>query len=95
VAQGLWKTQSQNDSLTGITTFDASNSASPVDIVASMLGTIDLHHGICSADPPYAVIEVFGAPLNDKLKAQLSEYGFDELQAGFKGFRATRPLPSD
>jgi hypothetical protein len=95
VAQRLWREQPQNDSLTGITTFDFSNSASPEDIVASMLGAIDLHHGHYSADPPYTVIEVFGARLTDKLKAELSEYGFSEFEPGSTGFRAIRPLPAD
>ena len=95
VVQRLWREQPQSDSLTGITTFDSSNSASPEDIVGSMLGTIDLHHGCYSADPPYTVMEVFGARLNDKLKAQLSEYGFNEFQPGFKSFQAIRPVPAD
>jgi hypothetical protein len=95
VAQRLWRERPQSGSLTGITTFDASNSASPEDIVASMLGAIDLHHGVYSADPPFTVIEVFGARLTDKLKAELSEYGFNEFEPGSTGFRATRPLPVD
>ena len=94
VAQRIWRQHSQNDSLTGITTFDASNSASSEDIVASMLDTIDLHHGPCSADPPYTVIEVLGARLTDELKADLSEYGFSEFEPGSSGFRAIRPLPT-
>jgi hypothetical protein len=95
VAQRLWTEQPQSSSLTGITTFDASHSTSPEDIVASMLGAIDLHHGVYSAGPPFTVIEIFGARLTDKLKAELFEYGFSEFEPSSTGFRAIRPLPAD
>jgi hypothetical protein len=61
----------------------------------SQLDTIELHHGFYSANPPYTIFEVFGAFLNDKIKAELSEYGFNEFQPTLTGFRATRPLPID
>ena len=61
----------------------------------SELDTIDLHHGPHSANPPYTVLEVFGTTLNDRIKAELSQYGFDKFDATSVGFSAVRPMPSD
>jgi hypothetical protein len=57
----------------------------------SELDKIDLHHGSYSANPPYAILEVLGAPLSDRIKAQLSQYGFDEFHPSAAGFRAVQP----
>jgi hypothetical protein len=95
VAKRFWKERPHENSLTGITTFDFSESDAPEEIVVSMLDTIELHHGPHSADPPYTVIEVFGVTLNENVKAGLSEYGFNEFYPTSTGFRATRPLPVD
>jgi hypothetical protein len=93
VAQRLWKERPNDNSLTGITTFNDSESASPEDLVIWHLDVIDLHHGRNSADPPYTIIEVCGARLTDRIKAELSEYGFNEFEPGLSGFRAVRPFP--
>ena len=37
--------------------------------------TIDMHHGIYSADPPYTVICVIGAALTATVRAAVSPYG--------------------
>lgn len=95
VAQRLWKDRPLDNSLTGIATFDYLESASPEDILVSMLDTIDLHHGSHSADPPYTIIEVFGTRLSDRIRAELSEFGFNEFQSTLTSFRAMRPLPAD
>src|SRR5713226_8715809 len=46
--------------LTGITLFKDDDGLSPEQLLLSELETIDLHHGIYSADPPYTVLEVRG-----------------------------------
>jgi len=93
VAQRLWKERADESRLTGITTFKAPDSLSPENMLLAELDTIDLHHGPHSADPPYTVIEVVGAPLTAKAKTELSKYGFDEFHAKSKGFTARRPVP--
>ncbi len=95
VAQRLWKERPGKDHLTSITTFKAPDSSSAEDMLLAELDTIDLHHGPHSADPPYTVIEVVGAPLTAKTKTELSEYGFNEFHAKSKGFTARRPVPLD
>jgi hypothetical protein len=68
VAQRLWKERNRRDHLTGITTFNDLESSSPEDLLVSELDTIDLHHGSHSANPPYTILEVLGAPLSDRSK---------------------------
>jgi hypothetical protein len=72
----------------------AGDDSSPEDSLINELDTIDLHHGIHSADPPYTVLEVIGAEMIERVKAGLSEFGFNEFQTTEEGFRAVRPLPS-
>jgi hypothetical protein len=95
VAEQLRRERKQEDHLTGITTFNDTKSLSPEDLLVSELDTIDLHHGSYSANPPYTVLEVFGAPLSGRVEAELSRFGFDEFHPGAAGFRAVRPVPSD
>jgi hypothetical protein len=95
VAQRLWKEHHQEGHLTGITTFNDYKSSSAEDLLVSELDTIDLHHGSHSASPPYTILEVLGTPLNDRIKVELSQYGFDEFHSNSTGFYAVRPVPSD
>jgi hypothetical protein len=46
--------------------------------------------GAGSADPPYTVPEVLGTPLSERLKAALSELGFNDFRPGALGFSASR-----
>jgi len=38
---------------------------------------------------------VIGTVLSERLKTELSQFGFDAFQATTEGFRAARPVPSD
>ena len=51
VAQRLWKERPEENSLTGITTFDDLQSASPDEMFLAELYMVDLHHGAYSAAP--------------------------------------------
>jgi hypothetical protein len=79
----------------GITTFNDLESSSAEDLLVSELDTIDLHHGSHSANPPYSILEVLGAPLSDRIKAELSQYGFDEFHPNAAGFSAVRTVRSE
>jgi hypothetical protein len=91
VAQKIWAADVNRSYLDGVTTFKAESESSLEDALISELGTIDLHHGVYSANPPYTVIEVIGASITDKLKGKISQFGFDQFEATPQGFRATRP----
>ncbi|HTG27994.1 MAG TPA: hypothetical protein VK818_07195 [Methylomirabilota bacterium] len=90
VAQRFWNARSDENHLTGITTFSDLNSLSPEEMLLGHLDTIELHHGSLSANPPYTVIEVFGMQLTAKAKNVLSEYGFNAFQIALTGFTASR-----
>jgi hypothetical protein len=94
-AEQLWKDHPQKNHLTGITTFKDWESASTEELLVSELDTIDLHHGPHSANPPYTILEVFGAPLSERIKAELLQYGFNEFRPTQAGFNAVRPMPSN
>jgi len=68
--------------------------SSSEDILISELDTIDLHHGTYLTNPPYIVLEVIGSAMTTRLKAELSEFGFNEFQGISEGFRAVRPVPT-
>jgi hypothetical protein len=89
------ETNPNRDHLNGITTFKSRDGISAENVFINELATIDLHHGTYSANPPYTVIEVIGAVADDKVKAALSEFGFDQFEVMPEGFRAVRPIPSD
>jgi hypothetical protein len=61
----------------------------------SQLNTIDLHPDPYSADPPYTALAVFGTPLSEKIKVELSGYGFDNFDVSPLGFTAVRSLPRE
>src|ERR1700722_215256 len=73
-----WKKRGTNH-LTGVTAFTASSSDSPEDSRVSELEDIDLHHGWYSSNPPYTIIEVIGATLSERIKAELALYGFNDF----------------
>jgi hypothetical protein len=93
VVRRLWSEHPQQNHLTGITTFDDFESSSPEDILLGQFDTIDLHHGVYSANRPYTVIEVVGTPLTARVENELSEYGFNKFFASPAGFTAKRTEP--
>lgn len=95
VVQRLWGEHHQRTHLTGITLFRYAESSSAEDMLLEELDMIDLHHGSDSADPPYTVLDVIGAPLTARAKRELSVYGFNEFHGNPFGFTARRPDPVD
>jgi hypothetical protein len=58
---------------------------------ASVVDTLDEHHGPWSQGPPYRALEVIGTPLTPLLREICEEHGFRSFHATPAGFRATRP----
>jgi hypothetical protein len=94
VAQSLWAANPNRNHLEGVT-FKAGDDCSSEKTLINELDTIDLHHASYSADPPYTVLEVIGTPISERLKAELSHYGFCEFQPTGEGFRTLRTPPND
>jgi hypothetical protein len=95
VAQSIWSADASRSHLVGVTTFKVRDDSSPEDALIHELETIDLHHGVCSANPPYTVVEVIGTGISDRVKQNFAEFGFDQFEPTSEGFRAIRPLPKD
>lgn len=94
IAKDLWAQFPTRTYLDSVTTFKAAETDSPEKMLIGNLETIDLHHGIYSADPPYTVLEVVGARLTAKIEAALADFGFNSFLVTTDGFRAIRPLPA-
>ena len=88
VAHRLWRERPAENHLTGITTFKSGGNCSPEEELLAQLGTIDLHHGEYSANPPYTVIEVIGCSPSDGVRAALAERGFRVDSPTANGFTA-------
>ena len=95
VTKNLWAAHPNRNHPEGVTTFKAGDDCSSEETLINELDTINLHHGSYSADPPYTILEVIGTPISERLKAELSHYGFSEFQATGEGFRTVRTLPND
>lgn len=93
VAQQIWAAHPNRSHLAGVTTFKVPDGASSEDTLINEMDTIDLHHGIDSANPPYTILDVIGTEVTPRLKAELGEFGFDDFQPTAQGFRAVRPIP--
>jgi hypothetical protein len=95
VAQQIRAANPSRSHLDGVTTFKFGETSSSEDILINELDAIDLHHGVYSANPPYTVLEVIGTGITARLKAELSDFGFDDFQETDQGFRAMRPMPTE
>jgi hypothetical protein len=93
-AESYWGANPDRTHLDGITTFKFPANSSPEEILDNELDVIDLHHGVYSASPPYAVIEVIGARLSETVRSKLSEFGFGKFEMTSGGFRAARSAES-
>jgi len=67
-AKQLWSEFPTHDHLNGVTIFKPGEGQSPEEILIDHIGTIDEHHGIYSADPPYTIISVVGGTLTPEVR---------------------------
>jgi len=85
----IWKEQGGEYSLEhGVTLFNASGDAEPDEVAASMIGTIDEHHGQYSQTPPCGCIRVYGCGASARLVEALAEYGYTAIIRSEEGFSA-------
>src|ERR1700694_3712935 len=62
-AQEIWAAFPDRDHLDGVTVFNAEGDQPPAQILIDQMDTIDMHHGVYSADPAYTVVRVIGTEL--------------------------------
>jgi hypothetical protein len=87
-AEMVWREFPEPSIERGVTTFKADPSASPEEAAAAILGTLELHHGEYSHDPPIRVLEIFGARPVSPLVEALDEIGFRVCENTPDGFIA-------
>jgi hypothetical protein len=92
-ARQLWSEHPTPDHLDGITIFKAED-RSPEEMLMDQMGTIDEHHGIHSAAPPYTAVRVIGSSLTPEARQLLGSLGFDSFTHADEGFAAVRPCPA-
>jgi len=93
-AENFWSQFPSRDHLDGITIFKASAEHSLEEVLINELETIDMHHGVYSADPPYTVLQIIGTALTARIEAALSEYRFNSFRPTPEGFQAIRSSTS-
>ena len=71
-----------------LTSFVVDPEAGRDEWCASVLATVDEHHGPCSQDPPYDAIQVIGTPLSPTLRAFCEELGVHSFHDTASGFTA-------
>ena len=89
-AEQLWAKFPARDHLDGVTVLKAAEDRSPEQILIDEIATIDLHHGVHSANPPYTAIRVVGSTLTQQGREVLATFGFDSFTLTDEGFRAVR-----
>jgi hypothetical protein len=93
-AHKIWDVDPNRSHLHGITTFKINGDSSREENLLNELDTIDLHHGIYSADPAYTVLEIVGVRMNERIKTELAKFGFNQFEEEAACFRAIHPLPN-
>ncbi len=85
-AERLWRGSPALD----LTLFSATAGESAEEVCAGIIGTVELHHGPHSRDPPCEAIEVIGATVSPLVRAALSAEGYPLVAERLGGFVATR-----
>lgn len=89
-ARSIWGDDPIYDLESGVTTFEFAPEASRPEVVAAILGDIDLHHGEFSHDPPWSVIEIIGCSSTDSLAAAFAAFGAQLIATGADTCEAIR-----
>jgi len=86
----LSKENQVHEHLERITSFSDLRPSSPEELFLVEFGTIDLHHGSYSVEPPYATLEAVGTPLTGRIVKPHRAYGFGKCSATARRFIADR-----
>jgi hypothetical protein len=91
VARSISREHPERTHLDGITTYRFDSSGNPEDWCRNIIGTVDLHHGRRSHDPPYSAIEVYGTDPTDMLREAFAAVGLTICAPFEGGFRVSAP----
>ena len=84
-------TEREHDLESGVTVFNGGEPSPEAEFIA-IFATIEEHHGAYSHAPALSEIEVLGAQPTFEVRAELSEYGFDDVSPSQRGFAARRDV---
>ncbi len=73
------------------TLYVSTKDQSPEEMLVAEMFHVDLHHGEYSHDPPWTILEVFGAEPNPAVERTLRDYGVTRVERTESGFIARRP----
>ena len=90
VVRALWVDAPDRNHLTGITGFRHDPRLTPEEHLLGELDVIELHHGSCSAEHPWATLEVIGAQPTLPIREALLTLGFSTVEQTSSGFVASR-----
>jgi hypothetical protein len=88
VAQRLWDLRGGADAFQGITLFKVTDERDAEGNCINVIDQVDLHHGVYSSGSKIATLRVIGTTASDRLREELSAYGFVTLEATSDGFVA-------
>lgn len=77
----------------GVTTFERYG-ADRESWCAGILNTLDDHHNEFAQPPGYSVLQVYGIPISERLRAALALSGFSTFTPTDNGFRACKHRPA-
>ena len=89
-AERIWKSRTSLGEPFMLTTFQFRPEATPDQVVADELESIELHHGSDSPTNPWSALEVIGAQLTPQLEAELRDIGFVSFDPTADGFTCAR-----
>jgi hypothetical protein len=88
VAERLRQLPGTADAFQGITLFKVINESDAEDNCISIVGQVDLHHGIYSSRSRIATLRVIGTKPSNRVREALAAYGFMTLEPTPDGFVA-------
>ena len=88
IAERLWKSRGLADAFQGITLFKVADERNVEDNFVSIIGEVDLHHGIYSTGSRIARVRVIGAMPSNRVREELGAYGFVTFEQTPDGFIA-------
>jgi hypothetical protein len=89
-AEEFWTLHPKQSHVEGVTTFRIDPKLSPHEWAAGILQAVDEHHGDDLHNPPYSVIELFGASIVPSLEEALRRLGFVHFVGREGGFQAIK-----
>jgi len=86
VIEEIWRLRKDEGQSDGVTSFKYNDQHTAEQRLIGIFGTVVLHHGSHSHNPPVSVVNIIGATVTDRVEAHLKGYGFghfSETEAGF------------